>query len=133
MMRGIRKLCNSNTKLLIRTHPWTSRHASHSYYKLNKAWAHLFLDDQQLAQYTDHKTFFKVNRPIGQYSNIFTASGFKIDHHEIVRSPIDSFFKNDKILLELSSKFNASPEWVSEVFQYEFIDYQLSINVQKEN
>ena len=125
----IRNLCNSDTKILIRTHPWTSRHASHSYYKLNRAWAHLFLSEDQLRQYTDQEYFLKLDRPLNSYQNMFESNGFKIDHMEIIRTPIDKFFDDPDTLSMIAKMFDGSIEWVKEVLQFEFVDYQISINV----
>lgn len=127
VLKNVAELSDSNTKISLRTHPWTSRHAAHTYYKLNKAYAHLFLSDDELAQYTQENVV-KTTRPIKHYKDLIERAGLKIMHTETINKPLDQFFLNAQIIECLSKVLsNSSREWIETVLSIEFVDYKLSI------
>jgi 2-polyprenyl-3-methyl-5-hydroxy-6-metoxy-1,4-benzoquinol methylase len=125
ILRNISDLSDSKTQISVRIHPWTSRHGAHTYYKLNKAYAHLFLSDDQLQQYTDYQTT-KIDRPIKYYKDLFTEAGLKIKSNDILKKPLDDFFKIEEVNAMLRDRLEASSDWLDSVLPIEFIDYKLT-------
>lgn len=124
ILHNLSDLSDSNTQILVRTHPWTSRHGAHTYYKLNKAYAHLFMSDEELEQYTDHK-ISKVLRPMKYYQDLFTEADLKVRSTEIIKKPLEQFFQTEEINAILRDKMEANSEWLDSVLPIEFIDYRL--------
>jgi 2-polyprenyl-3-methyl-5-hydroxy-6-metoxy-1,4-benzoquinol methylase len=121
---NLKELSDSNTQILVRTHPWTSRHGAHTYYKLNKAYAHLFISDEELDQYTDHK-ISKVMRPMKYYKDLFTGAGLESISTDVYKKPLEQFFLIEEINAILRDKLEARSEWLDSVLPIEFIDYKL--------
>jgi 2-polyprenyl-3-methyl-5-hydroxy-6-metoxy-1,4-benzoquinol methylase len=66
-------------RLYVRCHPWCSRHATHLYHTVNKAYIHLVFTEDELAEMghpNDHK--FRCIHPMAQYQDIFNRAGFRI-------------------------------------------------------
>jgi SAM-dependent methyltransferase len=119
----IDSVCKSGSLISFRLHPWCSRHGGHQYQKINKAFAHLFLDDESDIQ--------KVYRPLEFYNRFFEALPWETKSFEIIRQPVESFFhKNKKIaqhLRELWAANNSKFEETIPNFQMgqSFIDFVL--------
>lgn len=125
ILNNVRELSDATTKISLRVHPWLSRHGAHTYYKLNKAYAHLFLSDEELAAVTEEK-IEKVVRPLKYYEEIISNSGLKISKTDIINRPLEPFFKTPQILEQLMKITNNTAKWVETVLSFEFVDYQLS-------
>jgi len=44
MLEQVNKIRNPETKIVVRCHPWTSRHGTHVYKQMNKAFLHLIFN-----------------------------------------------------------------------------------------
>lgn len=130
ILTNVKKSCDSNTTISLRVHPWLSRHGAHTYYKINKAYAHLFLNEEELAVATNENVT-KIYRPMRYYEELINTSGLKVVKLDIIRRPIEPFFKNAMILEKIKeitgSTGSSSDEWIDTVLSMEFIDYKLSI------
>jgi 2-polyprenyl-3-methyl-5-hydroxy-6-metoxy-1,4-benzoquinol methylase len=92
-------------KIYVRYHPSISRHGGHLYKKINKAFAHLILSDEQikglLPQYVPEKINPVVD-PIRSYSPLPAMAGLKIHKEKIQETEVEPFFEQkiiaDKIL-----------------------------------
>lgn len=117
ILKLIKNLCNKNTKIHVRCHPWTSRHGSHLYYQLNKAYIHLIFNDIELSKLGINIGFFnKIYAPIAYNQKWFKENNLKILKHETLKNPIENFFKNNQII-------NAR---LSKMYKGKFPDFQLS-------
>src|SRR5207249_2471927 len=47
-LKEVKESLAVNGRVYLRAHPWCSRHGTHLYYKLNKAFAHLVFTDEEL-------------------------------------------------------------------------------------
>jgi 2-polyprenyl-3-methyl-5-hydroxy-6-metoxy-1,4-benzoquinol methylase len=115
----------------VRCHPLTSRHATHIYETLNKAYAHLFIDNDKLIKMGhDPKPVANIIRPLATYEALFKEAGFKIENIDVVKEPVEDFFfdvdMSEIIRKRLSNSiFDATKEWQQYVLPIQFIDYQL--------
>lgn len=126
LLNNVKEMSDETTKIIVRTHPWLSRHGAHTYYKLNKAYAHLFLDENDLSKYTEEKVE-KVLTPMKYYTDLFKESGLKVVSTDPINKPVDAFFKTPILLEHIKKVTNNPPEqWIDTVLAFEFIDYKLS-------
>lgn len=128
VLKKIKTIMVPNGSLYIRFHPITSRCATHSYHKMNKAFIHLVLNPDEMARLLPNEEDYIVNngptKPIKTYEEYIRESGFTIEsRNEITEKPED-FFKNPNILKILQNKtgFNEFPEFQMSL---NFIDYKL--------
>lgn len=114
-------------KIYMRTHPWTSRHATHMYHDLNKAYVHLVFTEEELEQIVQSKhkdENIGVLYPLKTYSDFITGAGLKEVSRREIKEAVEPFFKIPKIAQRIMSrtKFQQFPEWQMSL---QFIDYVL--------
>jgi 2-polyprenyl-3-methyl-5-hydroxy-6-metoxy-1,4-benzoquinol methylase len=115
-------------KLYLRLHPWTSRHGTHLYHDLNKAFVHLVFTEEELRQLIPYSKYeepsIKVCTPINTYENIIKQSGLKIVRRREIQEKVEPFFKIPKIAerIQRTTKFDKFPEYQ---LGMQFIDYIL--------
>lgn len=113
--------------IYIRVHPWISRHGTHLYHKLNKAFAHLVFTEEELKQLTDYnpEPNIKVIYPLKTYSDFFKDAGLKIVYDRKTTQEVEAFFKAPKISERIikNTGMNAFPEFQMSLG---FIDYVLT-------
>lgn len=130
VINRIFQVCHANTKVYVRCHPWTSIHGGHCYEKLNKAYAHLFLNDEQLAKYGSGFVR-KIIRPINKYRSTW-GSMFKIDkmttHRRHADKEVDTFFEKNDLVQLINEKCKGNADWQQSVLPIEFVDFILSVD-----
>ena len=126
LLTKLANLLSDNGKIYIRTHPWTSRHATHLYHDLNKAFIQLvFTEDEirQLIPYSKHEEpSIKVTTPIATYDSFVRESGLKVVHRREIQEKVEPFFKIPKISDRIckATKFDKFPEFQMGIC---FVDY----------
>ena len=114
-------------KIYLRTHPWMSRHGTHLYQKLNKAYTHLVFTDEELKQLSDHvpDANIKTTTPINTYKKIFDDCGAKISSERKITEKVEPFFKIPKISERImqNTKHDKFPEFQMGL---QFVDYVLT-------
>lgn len=113
-----KSVLKENGKIYLRTHPFTSRHATHFYHSLNKAYCHLVFTPEELAQLVPsprhHETInAHVVYPLRTYSKWIDDGGLKIiNRREITEKP-EPFFKIPKIAerIIMNTKMDQYPEF----------------------
>lgn len=96
-LKKIKSVMNTNSKLYVRFHPYTSRHATHLYQGLNKAFVHLFMTEDEIKQqYPDLKPTKceKITRPLATYEKYIQEAGFKVLNRREVTENVEDFFAN---------------------------------------
>lgn len=127
ILNNINDLLSEDGEVYLRCHPWMSRHGSHMYYSINKAYIHLFFTENELIElsYNVPTDIIKITSPITAYSNMFTRSGFKIDSQKNTRGIVEPFFKTPEISNRIIN--NTKSEKFPELeMQLQFIDYTLT-------
>ncbi len=133
---NVKKLMNENSVFYLRCHPWTSRHGTHLYKTLNKAYIHLMFDTTLLAKF-GHKPekVKKLLNPIQTYREWFIKAGFQIKREHIISEPLDNFFRdNEKIRKSMQKHWNGliakgetNPDEIDKILEIQFIDYTCKI------
>lgn len=128
ILKKIKTIMVPNGSVYIRFHPITSRCATHSYHKINKAFIHLVLNHDEMLQLLPNEDDYIINngptKPIKTYEEYIRESGFTIEsRNEITEKPED-FFKNPNIskILQNRTGFNEFPEFQMSL---NFVDYKL--------
>ena len=120
-------LLTPDGKIYLRCHPWISRHGTHLYHKLNKAYAHLVFTDKELKLLSDYESEpnAKIVTPINSYGEIFKTAGLVISSQRNITESVDSFFKIPKIAERIiaNTGFQRFPEFQMGL---QFIDYVLT-------
>lgn len=84
---------SAHTLMHVRAHPFCSRHAMHTYHKLNKAYAHFFLTPDELKEYGfTEDPLFKCLDPYVQYQSLFASVGMKAVAVKYITHPVEPFF-----------------------------------------
>lgn len=115
VLTQVRELCDENTKVFVRCHPWCSRHGGHLYTKINKAFAHLIFNEKELETLgCKLMPSRKVIFPLKIYRSYFEETGFSIWWEDTNRDmPTEKFFSNHpvvkrRIMAAFNQKVNAA-------------------------
>ncbi|MEI8270382.1 MAG: methyltransferase domain-containing protein [bacterium] len=119
-------LLDTDGKIYLRCHPWISRHGTHLYHFLNKAYAHLVFTDEELTKLSDHisESNLNVSFPLKTYEEMFEDSNLKIINERKIIEKVEPFFKIPKINERIirNTKHKQFPEFQMGL---SFIDYVL--------
>lgn len=107
-------------RIFVRFHPWTSRHGSHLYKDLNKAYLHLIFDDKELASLglMNQETNKSIN-PLEEYRIWIKEAGLTVLEEKPIIQPIEIFFTKNPILARRIKNYN------NEIMELQFVDYIL--------
>lgn len=123
-----KSLLSKQGKIYARCHPWCSRHGGHCYREINKAFIHLYCNDQQLSELTGVPIIspeVKVVRPIATYKSWFKKSGLKSTAQMKTEDAVDKVFESNKMLLEGAKKALNIEKFPRAQMSISFIDYVL--------
>lgn len=127
VLEKVRLLCNQDTKVIVRCHSWMSRHGSHLYQDINKAWIHLVFTEEELnLMGLKLPQMQKIYFPLGAQDEWFKRSNFKVISSDIIKCQVESFFRRPLISnrLPLEQFKGEFPEWQ---MSQSFNDYILKI------
>jgi 2-polyprenyl-3-methyl-5-hydroxy-6-metoxy-1,4-benzoquinol methylase len=135
ILEEAKNLKAENGRIYLRCHPWTSRHGSHLYKKLNKAYLHLVFTEKELYS-IGLKPINKVKflDPIKEYKDLISMAGLKILNERKIEQSLDLLFTNEpKILRRIKENWTESDnellangtEFPRESLELQFIDFIL--------
>ena len=114
--------------IIMRCHPWCSRHGGHLYHQKNKAFIHLVFSDDELRKLGIHpdKSIRKVTQP-RIYKEWIEECGLKIVSEDIIKTSTEDFFHHSLITQRINQSCNRLPEQelALSVLDQSFIDYTL--------
>lgn len=118
-------------KVFLRCHPWCGRHGGHLYRKINKAFVHLVLNDDELTYRgvpPEHNT--RVVKPLHAYSEAIKASGLAQESEpEVDSQEVEEFFRDTAVVRDRILKHWGVASWDNDppAFQMSqcFVDYVL--------
>ncbi len=136
-LKKIKQVMAPNAFAYIRCHPFVSRHGTHLYHQLNKAYAHLVFTPEELQELglkpTPHTKH--VIHPVGTYRQWLQMTNFKVHREQITREPIEPFFtKGDLVTQRIKKHWKSSPkvelssgrQFPTIQIEQQFIDFQVS-------
>lgn len=116
-------------RIYIRTHPFTSRHATHNYHDLNKGWIHLVFNDEELSKLIPDPKHLEPNTggvkfPFATYKNYFDQAGLEIVNNRPVKDNVEPFFQAPAIANRIIKNLGMK-EFPDFQLSMQFIDYNL--------
>jgi SAM-dependent methyltransferase len=117
-------------RIYMRCHPWCGRHGGHVYKKLNKAFVHLVLTEEELAEMgvkidCPHRSI----RPLASYESVIAESNLvMVSEPEVDRQEVESFFESPLIKKRICKSMDVgswSPECPLFQMSQSFVDYVL--------
>ena len=132
----LRELTNALTqggKLLLRLHPWTSRHAAHQYnleryhFAYNKAYWHLTQPDADLIHVGMAPPRFRVVRPLATYDQLIKDSGLRVLDRQIDNQEPEDFFNGEVLetIIERTWAGAMDSQQARRIMAIQFVDYLL--------
>lgn len=101
VLESLNGILSDSGRVYVRCHPWCSKHGTHAYKDLNKAYVHYFFSEEELAS-MGVRTLptRKIIHPITTYDDWFRKSGFKKIEAEahVVRDSVEPLFQTEDIL-----------------------------------
>jgi 2-polyprenyl-3-methyl-5-hydroxy-6-metoxy-1,4-benzoquinol methylase len=125
----LKSLISAKGKIYLRCHPWCSRHGTHLFTSINKAFLHLILNDKELLRLGnyDNGQIFPITHPPITYKYWFKEAGFNIENEIIVRKPVEKFFlENPTIFGKILHHWNEQESICLENIDIVHIDYILT-------
>lgn len=113
-------------KVFVRCHPWSSRHGTHAYKQLNRAYLHLvFTEDEMATLGVTEMKATKLLDPVTTYHRLIKEAGFTILKEDIITHPVELFFTHKPaILRRIREKWN-NGEFPRAAMEVQFVDYVL--------
>lgn len=130
----LRKAIRPNTTFYVRCHPYSSRHGTHLYETYNKAYAHLFLTNQEIINGGGKiiKTF-EIIDPVTTYPAMFEKLGFNIiNTSQVITAPEPNIEQFMKLLMPVwyaKQKKTVDQKHILSTISIQFIDYVLKANM----
>jgi 2-polyprenyl-3-methyl-5-hydroxy-6-metoxy-1,4-benzoquinol methylase len=135
IMQQVREVLSPVGKVFLRCHPWTSRHGSHLYKQLNRAYLHLVFSTDELYQMglTEMPTSQLID-PLSAYQNLIKDAGFTIMQEEKITHPVEIFFTHHSaILRRIKSRWAMGDvptladgtDFPRDIIETQFVDYVL--------
>jgi len=129
LLKKASDILSPNGRIYVRCHPWMSKHGTHLYQKLNKAYVHLVFTEEELSKLSDYvpERNIKVTRPIATYNGFFQTTNLKVLSNRNITEIVDTFFRIPKIAERIISntKFTEFPEFQMGI---QFMDFILIKN-----
>lgn len=124
-----RSALSENGKIYMRCHPYISKHGTHLYHDLNKAYAHLVFTSEELEKIIPNSKYKElsigVTKPLYTYAKFIEDANLKIVTRRDISSKVEPFFKIPKIAERIlkSTRFSEFPEFQMGM---DFLDYVLN-------
>jgi SAM-dependent methyltransferase len=132
LLNKLKDLLTDTGKIYIRCHPFISKHGTHLYHELNKAYVHLVFTNDEIKTILPDSKYQEKNigviYPIKTYRDWFKDTNFNVLNERVYEEkPVPSFFKIPKIAERImqNTGTNQFPEFQMGLM---FIDYTLSKN-----
>lgn len=115
-------------RIYLRCHPYISRHGTHLYHHLNKAYIHIVFNKEELKELIPDPKFAEesigVLYPLKTYESFIKQANLEVVHRREITSKVDSFFKIPKIAERIMKNHNLDsfPEFQMSL---DFVDYVL--------
>lgn len=129
ILKNAASLLAPQGKIYMRCHPWVSRHGSHLYHQLNKAYAHLVFTPAELKELVPDPAFKEPNLnvvyPIKTYDTFVSNAGLEVVSRDNIVERVEPFFKAPKIAERITRNTSSAymPEYQMTI---QFVDYVLT-------
>ena len=126
-LKRVKSVLNENGKVYLRRHNYMSRHGTHLYRQLNKAFLHLVFNEMEMAELIENPEPLPTYRyyfPIKTYTDQINQSGLVIKSDFRTTTPVEGIFERREILDRIfeNTPYKHFPKIQMEV---DFVDYVL--------
>lgn len=134
-LKQMKEVLAERGKVYARCHPWCSRHGTHLYRSLNRAFVHMVFDDNELKTMGLEPTKTnKVIHPLATYEKYLESAKLKSIKREIITEPVENFFVDNAVIAgRIKSNWKNSPdarfrngEFPRFQMEQKFVDYILT-------
>lgn len=128
LLTKAKNLMSDKGKIYMRTHPFVSRHGTHLYHEMNKAYIHLVFNKEELKELIPSPEYeepsINVTTPIMSYDKFIKEAGLQVLNRRDITEKVEPFFKIPKIAERIiaNTKMNFFPEYQMSL---QFLDYVL--------
>ena len=128
LLQACKSVLKKDGKIYLRCHPFISRHATHLYHDMNKAYIHLVFTPDELKQLVPNSKYEEestgVVYPIKTYVDYTKAAGLNVINRRDITENVEPFFKIPKIAERImkNTNMNSFPEFQMSI---QFIDFVL--------
>lgn len=138
-LRKVKEVSAPGCKIYARCHPWCSRHATHLYRKLNKAFLHLVFTDEELDSMglTERINARKIIHPLVTYHSWFSEAGINMAHEQVIQKNVEDAFFSQPLIANrikphwkdshLEEALRTGTKMPIYQMQQEFVDYVLTV------
>lgn len=125
-LKELMSVCNKQTRVYVRLHPFISRHGSHLYHQKNKAFLHCYFTDQEIKSFgLDYDSpKFKVLYPLRTYRKMINDVGFEILTKRDITESLEDFFKK-RFMVKRLENITGSKDLLEFPMTIQFVDYLL--------
>jgi 2-polyprenyl-3-methyl-5-hydroxy-6-metoxy-1,4-benzoquinol methylase len=110
-LNKVASVLSSNGKVFVRCHPWCSRHGTHLYHSINRAYLHLCLDEPTLDRLGyKYLHTIKVIHPLQTYQRWFDLGGLSQVKVNITSEKVEQFFWQTAIASLIKRNWRVSHE-----------------------
>jgi 2-polyprenyl-3-methyl-5-hydroxy-6-metoxy-1,4-benzoquinol methylase len=100
-LKDLKGVLSDDGLMYIRFHPFCSRHATHQYQDLNKAFVHLVFTEQELETLgVETPKVSHIMHPIAEYGEWMKKAGLKTVNYNILREKVEGFFTKNNAIKE---------------------------------
>lgn len=133
LLNKIKPLLKNEGRLYVKCHPWCSRHGSHLYRQLNKAFLHLIMDEVELTRFAgvNSEHCIKINKPLETYRYWFESTGYEIKSELPQITKVEDFFKQVNSTGNKIKDHWEEGEIPENHMQIDFVDYVLENSTSK--
>jgi SAM-dependent methyltransferase len=133
-LQRIASVLSDKGRIFARLHPWCSRHGTHLYLSINRAFLHLCLSEESLDKLGYKYTrAMKIIHPLQTYTRWFDNVGLGVMSQNIISENVEPFFKQPAIASLIKKHWKESyqeelatgrmfPDWQ---LRQQFVDYVL--------
>lgn len=126
LLKKVKSALKPDGKIYMRCHPWISRHSTHLYHDLNKAYIQIIFTEEELKELVPKSEFqedvIHVTHPIMTYENYIKEAGLKVENRRDITEGVEPFFKIPLISERISkhTPFDHFPEFQMSL---QFLDF----------
>lgn len=126
-LKKMKSVLNQDGKIYLRRHNYMSRHGTHLYKQLNKAFLHVVFNFAELVELIPNIVTIptsKVYFPIKTYIDQITSSGLQLEMEYKTISPVEDIFERREIV-ERIFKNTPFKHFPRQQMELDFVDYVL--------
>jgi 2-polyprenyl-3-methyl-5-hydroxy-6-metoxy-1,4-benzoquinol methylase len=128
ILNKCREVLSDSGRIYMRCHPFTSKHATHLYHEINKAYLHLIFNEEELKQLVQNSAYCESNNgvvdPLKTYNLYIEQANLKIINRRESIEDTNPFFKIPKIAERILRK-TKMPSFPEDQMSIQFVDYIL--------